>query len=143
MRKRLEQLKSQLSEVEMCGSVQVDETTIAPGEQYDRNLQHYVGAIDMGGIVPEPKDSKPANKIILFLFTGLSTHFKIPVAFYLVRDLTAEEQKALLEEVIKQLEQLGFKVIRVVVDNLSTNRKMFTLMSTDGTLWHVVPHPVQ
>ena len=76
MKKRLEQLKSQLAEDEMSGSVQVDETTIAPGEQYDRNLQHHIGEIYMGGLVLEPKDSKPANKILLFLFTGLSTHLK-------------------------------------------------------------------
>ena len=49
---------------------------------------------------------------------------------------------ALTIEVIGQLEAIGFKVFQVVSNNLSTNRKMFTLMNNDS-LSHVVRHPVQ
>lgn len=146
VKKRLELLASTLSPIEMIGSVSLDESTIAPGEEYDRPTQQFIGGVDMGGIVPNSKEgtdeAREANKVLAFEFTGLTKHYKVPIAFYFVRELTAEELLALLLEVIKQLEALGYKVFRVCTDNLSTNRKLFTLLN-NGTLSHVVRHPVQ
>ena len=153
VKKRLEALASDLSAIEKVVSLAVDETTIAPGEQYDRTTQQLIGAVDMGGIVPnsskqnedgtiEEESPREANKVLAFEITGLTKYYKVPVAFYFVRELKAEELIALALEVIKQLEALGFKVFRLVSDNLSTNRKMFTLMH-DGSLCNVVRHPVQ
>ena len=96
VRKRLEVLAKQLSPIEKMVSVAVDETTISPGEQYDRSTQQFMGGVDMGGVVPnsgpkeneggttEEEPTREANKVLAYVVTGLNKYYKVPVAFYFV-----------------------------------------------------------
>ena len=139
---RLRMEASRLSPLEKIGSLQVDETTIKQKKKYVRNLGRFVGRVDMGGIPRSPHDkNRLANKVLAFVLSGLSTHYTIPVAIFLVNQLTAEQQTKLTVHVIERVEVSRFKVFRLVTDNLSTNTKMFTLLN-NKVLCDVVPHPV-
>lgn len=140
--KRLKFEANQLSEIEKHGSLILDEMTFAPSEKYVTNLQKFCGQVDMGGVVDVPEDNQLANKMLGFVYVGLSTSYKIPVAYFLVNQLTAEQQYLLLLDVIKKVEETSCKVVRVVTDNLSTNVTMFAKFNM-GTHAAVVPHPVQ
>ncbi|KAH7963757.1 hypothetical protein HPB52_022721 [Rhipicephalus sanguineus] len=48
-----------------------------------------------------------------------------------------------VEELMKAVEEIGFRIVRIVTDNHQTNAAMFRDMSDDNTLQHVVPHPVR
>ena len=140
---RLRMEASRLSPLEKIGSLQVDETTIKQKKKYVRNLGRFVGRVDMGGIPRSPHDkNRLANKVLAFVFSGLNTRYKICIAIYLVNNLTAEQQKEITEYVIRRLEEIGYTVLRLVTDNLTTNVKMFKEMN-GGVLHPVVPHPVQ
>lgn len=116
---------------------------ISPNETYVRNLQKFWGAVDMGGVVEVSDRYDPlAYKMFAFVYTGLNTPFKISVAFFLVNQLTADQQTKLLLLGIERVEGTGFCVVRVVTDNLSVNVTMFGKLN-DGVNHPVVRHPVQ
>ena len=64
-----------------------------------------------------------------------------------MRNFTAEQQRDLIEAVIRQVEtRTPFRIVRTSADNLATNVRMYRLMnvgSATGELHHAVRHPVQ
>lgn len=138
--KRLEMEAKCRNDMQRIGSLILDEMTIAPAEQYDRNNQIYLGKVNVAGITPINEDNL-ANRTLGFVFSGLSTHYSIPVAF--VNKLTGQQLHDLTIHVIKELEKATFKVVRIVADNASINVACFKLLIPNSNLSHVVPHPVQ
>lgn len=108
--KRLESEAQTLIEMEKYGSLIVDEMTIAPSETYVSNLEKFCGKVDMGGVVNVDDDDRLANRMLGLIFSGLSTYYKIPVAFFLVNQLNAEQQLLLVTDVIKKLKRLDSKL---------------------------------
>jgi hypothetical protein len=115
--------------------------TIGPGEEYIPQLDKFVGKVDMGGMI-HPKDQyQLANKMLGYIVVGLNAYFKIPVAYFLVSHLTAKEQEALTLQVIDDVEDCGFKINRLVTDNLAVNTNMFKRMN--GGVLHPVMSTVR
>ncbi|KAH7959007.1 hypothetical protein HPB49_007293 [Dermacentor silvarum] len=46
-------------------------------------------------------------------------------------------------EVLKVVEHVGFRVVRIVTDNHQTNVALFKRLNEDGTLYHAVQHPLR
>ncbi|KZS09137.1 Uncharacterized protein APZ42_026709 [Daphnia magna] len=130
------------SDVEKHCSVILDEMTIGPSEEYIPQLDKFVGKVDMGGIVDPTDPNQLATKMLGYILVGLNTYYKIPVAYFLVYQLTAKQQEALTLQVIKDVEGCGFKITRLVSDNLAVNTTMFKRMN-DGDLFPVIRHPQQ
>jgi hypothetical protein len=82
-----------------------------------------------------------ANHLLAFVVTGLSTSFKIPVAYFFVRKLTGTKLFKLICHVIKKIESEGFSVYRIVTNNASTNIKTFKLFG-NGKVISFVLHPM-
>ncbi len=103
----------------------------------------YIGQVNTGGIVESRNEGELANKLLSFHLLGLSTSMTVPVAHFLVKDLTAEELTTLSVHVIREVESAtGVQVTRLVADNLSTNVKMFTISNGGTPPFDRVPHPV-
>ena len=142
--RRLQMEAKKFSAEELIANLQIDEMTIKLSEKYNRNFGTFFGGVDMGGVV-ELKTNELANKVLAFVLSGFSYHYRIPVAIFLVNKLTAEEQTKLTIHVIQRTEVSGFNIFRLVTDNLSTNVKMFALLNggeKSEELRVVVPHPV-
>lgn len=132
-----------MGEKEIIVSIIVDEMTIEAKEKYVRNLDMPIGGVDMGGVVEAASDGLLANKLLSLKLLGLSTNINVPVAHFLVRDLTAEELTTVTVHVIREIESAtGLKVLRLVADNYSTKVKMFTILNNGVPPTDRVPHPV-
>ena len=81
----------------------------------------------MAGIV-DAKKGVLATRMLAFVFRGLSTSLTFPVGYFFVNQLTAEQLAKITRDVIKKVEEAGFKIIRLVADNASVNTKMFRLL---------------
>lgn len=62
---------------------------------------------------------KLANRLLCFVMSGLTRPYRIPVAYFFTCQLNAEALQKFALHVITQVEQIGFKVTRLVTDNLS------------------------
>ncbi|KAI9550644.1 hypothetical protein GHT06_004413 [Daphnia sinensis] len=100
-----------------------------------------VGEENTGGIIKRNSKAVLANRLLAFVATGLSTSFKIPVVFFFVRRLSGTKLHKLTCHVIKELELEGFPVERIVIDNASTNVKMFKCFG-NGKVVPFVAHPL-
>ena len=91
----------------------------------------------------------------MFILTGINSSFKSVVGYFLVANLTAEQQTKCFLHVINEVEKLGMEVVHVSTDNHATNTKMFRLLkekypagpqlvgdTSVGDLAHVIRHPL-
>ena len=81
-------LRAKLKELgNKCGikvNVAVDEVAIKPNESYMKNVDKFVGHVDMAGIVEPKNNQKLANKLVTFAINGLADSFCIIVGYFLV-----------------------------------------------------------
>ncbi|XP_049520350.1 uncharacterized protein LOC119445244 isoform X1 [Dermacentor silvarum] len=130
-------------EQEAFCSLIIDEMAIDQKVIYDRQVDKIFGLVDMG--TAEQSTSLPlvANRLLCFVLRGLSTAYIIPVGYFFTRCLKNDKLFSMTMEVMKAVEQVGFRVARVVTDNHQTNVSLFKRFSQDGTLVHAVPHPLR
>lgn len=95
--------RNPLSEKKRESSLLIDEMSIKESRIYLRNLDKYVGQVDMDGVVPVKNDNRLANKMLAFVLSGMNTKYSIPVAVFLVEKLTAEQQHRLTMHVIRKV----------------------------------------
>jgi len=122
------------------------------GQRKDGNQEKAAGrkTMDDGSDVQEPAPepiTTPtgevvlANKLLCFYLKGLSKRFKLPVSFHFVNSLTADQLYDLTMQVLKDVEDIGFRVARIATDNAKTNVKLFDKLNK-GTGAFAIPHPL-
>lgn len=84
-----------------------------------------------------------ANRLLCFVMKGLSSFYEIPVAYFLVRCLTGQQLIILIKKIVAELENIGFKVVRLVADDLSVNQKVFRELSGGAEIKPQIEHFVK
>lgn len=138
---RLQDEVGKLSDVEKFSSLIFDEMAICPKLSYHRQSDKVIGTAQFG------KDTKEnsqilANRLLCFVLKGLNTNFSIPVAYYFVRQLQGIELSKIILTVIKDCEQIGFKICRIVSDDAKINVKALEDLN-GGKLSHEINHPIR
>lgn len=82
-----------------------------------------------------------ANNMLCFFIQGLSTSIRIPVAYSFSKQLCGKNLHTLTLSVLKEVEAIGFIIVRIVSDNHKKNVRMMTLLA-GGKPWPVIPHPL-
>ena len=138
---RLSELRNSVRDEETLGSLIIDDMAIRPDVQYIKSGDAVIGTVDMDGLEKNSgQENNIATQLTCFIFQGLATHFVIPVHYFFTNNVTGKELKELTLKVIVEVENSGFKVIRIVTDNHSTNVKMFSELC-EGSPRHEIPHP--
>ncbi|XP_077508836.1 uncharacterized protein LOC144120337 [Amblyomma americanum] len=108
---------------------------------YDRDVDKVFGLVDVGSTEHTTTVPQVANRLLCFVLRGLSTPYVIPVGYFFTRCLKNDKLHSMTMEIMKTVEELGFRVARIVTDNHQTNVALFKRLSEDGALAHAVPHP--
>ncbi|KAH7953254.1 hypothetical protein HPB49_006464 [Dermacentor silvarum] len=111
---------------------------------YLKQRDAFVGEVDYGDCLPQKLPGKPeepvlANSLLCFVLSGLSTRYKIPVAYFFTRNCTGENLHQIMMNVLKEVESIGFIIVRIVTDNHRINVKAFQLLCgvTSSTAYHI------
>lgn len=155
-----------LEEEDKLVSLQLDEMQLREALTFDKNNDTVIGHVDLGNVgrrngefysefesthadIHEDEsegkslsDKPLANKLLCFVISGIRKRFKFPVGYYFVNSLTGEELWHLTMEVIKEMEDIGFKIFRIVADNARTNAYLFKKLSGDPQQGVVAVHPL-
>lgn len=94
-----------------------DEMAIRKQEEYDHQTDSKTGYLTYGTETGETL----AKEALVFLVSGINSKFKIPVGYFLVAGLKANEKAALIQQVILLAGKSGIKVVGLVYDGLVTN----------------------
>lgn len=108
-----------------------DEMSIRQHSQWNPNKQKFDGFIDMGKSATDEKPLSLAKDALVFLVSGVSENFKIPVSYFLTNGLIAEERAALMNEILIRLADIGIVVVSITFDGLPANIKMCKSMGAD------------
>lgn len=103
------------SEVLVC--LVYDEMAIRKQEEYDYQADEKTGFVTYG----TETGKTLAKEALVFLVTGVNLHFKIPVGYFLISGLKANEKAALIQQMILLTGKTGVKVVGLVYDGLVTN----------------------
>lgn len=108
-----------------------DEMAIRQHSQWNPNKNKFDGFIDMGKQATEDQSLSLAKDALVFLVSGASEDFKIPVSYFLTNGLLAEERAALLNEILIRLADIGIVVVSITFDGLSANLAMCKIMGAN------------
>lgn len=121
-----------LNDNDKCVFIMIDEIHIKP-------FLDYKG----GNLVGTAYDSTQlANSVHVFMLQSLFSSFKDVVHMVPVSTFDSESLFNLIQKVLLGLENVGFKVLGIVTDNNSINRKAMSNFSEPPKLQHVYEHPV-
>ncbi|KAM7309977.1 hypothetical protein ISCGN_006946 [Ixodes scapularis] len=121
-------------------SLIIDEMQIKQSLQYNKQQDVFVGQVDLGPLTEKTKQPILANSLLCFLMNGLSIPYRIPVAYFFTKGLTGTELAKLLLHVLGKVEDVGFKVLRIVTDNHRVNVNAMKQLC-GGLLTHHILHP--
>ena len=114
-----------LNDKEIFGSLLLDEMKIKPKLRYVPFSDSITGAVTNYETEHVQIEKQLATHLLGFVFSGLNTHYRIPVGYYFTKNLNGEELYQLTLNIIKDIEQIEFIVVRIVADNYQTNISMF------------------
>ena len=94
---------------------------------WDPKRQEMVGFVDLGAGSLDG-DPGEATEALVVMAVGLQGQWKVPVGYFLINSISADLQKELLISIMCALHEISIKVVALVMDGLSTNQKMVSLL---------------
>lgn len=121
-----------------------DEMSIRRHIQFNSATKRFDGFIDTGrptdgeNILPVAKDS------LVFMISGVTEDFKIPIGYFFASGLNADERAALTNEALIRLDEIGIEIVSITLDGLAANIAMCKLLGADFNEERAYfPHPLQ
>jgi len=106
--------------IETYTSLIFDEMAIKPMSIYLRQHRRVFGSVNYGNYRKYLRERPGviANRLLCFVLKGIFTNYTIPVSYFFVRQLKAEDLVVMIRNILKELEAIGFRVTRLVGDDL-------------------------
>lgn len=109
----------------------MDEMAIRKQIQYSHSEKRFVGYVNYGLIIEDPENLPVAKETLLYLLTGINERWKIPVAYFLVAGLTADERAEITKKVIDFVTKSGVHIIALTFNGLPANISMCKALNAD------------
>ena len=105
----------------------IDGMSLKEHVEYDNSIKRVIGYVDLGCFSPSETEEL-AKEALVVMLVGLRGHWKIPVAYYLVKGISASLQAGIIRETIVQCYAFGLRVTSVTCDGTSHNIKTMELL---------------
>ena len=99
----------------------LDAMAIHKGTWWDPKQKCYVGHVDYGTGIPEADDDL-ATEALVFMISGVTGHWKHPIAYFLQNKISASVQAQLIKDCIGLLSSNGLNAMALVLDGSFANR---------------------
>lgn len=108
-----------------------DEMSIRRHAQWNAAKSKFDGFVDLGKNVSDQEDLPLAKDAIVFLISGATDDFKLPIAYFLTNGLNGEDRAVLTNEILVRLSEIGLEIIAIIFDGLPANLAMCRLFGAD------------
>lgn len=129
LRNKAELLKSEGKEL-YCNLV-FDEVAIRQHIQWNASRKKFDGFVDVGRLTSEGEVIPVAKEALVYLVSGITEDFKIPVGYFLIAGLKTEEKVALTHQALVRLSEIGVQIVSMTFDGLPTNISMCKYLGAD------------
>lgn len=106
----------------------MDEMAIRKQVEWDG--KEYFGYSNVGCYL-DSDDVPLAKEALTFMVTSINDTFKVPVGYFLIHSITAQQKAALVEQCLTLLNNCGVKVVSLTFDGAATNKAMCTHLGCD------------
>lgn len=107
-----------------------DEMALKKHLQWSCMQKVFLGPINYG-FRPESSEVPLAKEAIVFMVNGFNFNTTLPLAYYFINRLNAEEKVVLLKNIITAIRNCGVRVLSVTFDNLADNFAMCRLLGSN------------
>lgn len=88
--------------------------------EYVSSTQRYYGYVDHGfDFMPDNSDK--ATDVLLFLLVGINTTWKLPIGYFLVKGVTAQQKAQLVTQVFHLVHETGVEIKALTCDGTKAN----------------------
>lgn len=117
-----------------------DEMSIRKNVQWCPRMRCFVGYSTFGTYALDPNDLNTdespddfpvANQVIVFMLSGISDYFQIPIAYYFIRSLDAEYRMTLLNYIIEEISKRDIMIASITFDGYASNASMCKMLGAD------------
>ncbi|KAF2904270.1 hypothetical protein ILUMI_01902, partial [Ignelater luminosus] len=120
---------SQMTELEKFVTIAFDEISLAKGFYYEGNKQTICGFEDLGHL---DKTSRPANHALVIMLRGIKRSFKQVLGYYFTSSVISTiHLKHIITNTIKELQNIGLKVIATICDQGTTNQAALSALCNE------------
>jgi DNA transposase THAP9 len=105
----------------------IDEMGIRKAECYDPSTKKMFGRVSVPG-TDEDLNLELASNAFVFLLVSVEENWKLPVGYFLINSITAQQKASLVEICIKKIMSVGIKVLGLTFDGLAANLAMSNLL---------------
>lgn len=114
---------------ELVCALCLDEMYIRKQAIFDQSQGQIIGYVSYGQ--NDEEERCIAKEALVFVLSGLTEKFRIPVAYHFVNSLNASQKADLLKEVLLQLMKVGVRVVSITFDCHATNKPMCELLGAN------------
>lgn len=119
------QLKASSEKHRIICSLIIDEMSIRQHEEWVSQKDKCYGYVDMG---TGSKEVTLAKDALVFLLNCVNGNWKIPVGFFLIAGITAEQKKGLVLQCLEKCHEIGIHVVSLTCDGPPVNLTMAKLL---------------
>lgn len=117
-----------------------DEMSIRSLIQYQHFKKRFSGFINFGTKKFNTDVLPIATNALVFMLNGINVKMTVPIAYYFITTLIAEEKAVLIASIIKTLTSIGIRVASVTSDGLITNFASYGILGADFADENITPY---
>lgn len=110
----------------------MDEMAIRKQIDWDHKKKTLIGYVENELPTHEHKRLPVAKQALVYLLNGVNERWKIPIAYFFVNGLTAEERGEITKAVITSLDSCGIQIIALTFDGITSNISMCKYLNNNN-----------
>lgn len=108
-----------------------DEMAIRRHIQFNPATKKFDGFIDTGRPLPDQSSLPVAKDALVYMVSGVTDDFKIPIGYFIASGLNADERAALTSEALVRLNEIDIEIVAMNLNGLPANIAMYKLLGAD------------
>lgn len=105
----------------------------------------YRGLVDIG-VGDESDDLPEATQALVIMVNSLNSHFKVPIAYFLINSMDADQRKNLVLDAIQRCYNVGVRIMCLTTDGPNYNKSLMRKLGADLSVDNLKPffeHPCE
>lgn len=121
-------------------SVSIDEVSIRQQIQYLHFKKRFSGFINFGTKHGDNDSLPVATHAIVIMVNGINVRVTLPIAFFFITQLIAEEKAILIASIVKTLTDIGVRVVSITGDGIPSNIAAYEILGASFSSDNIVPY---
>lgn len=121
-------------------AISFDEMSMRKHVQWLHHKKKFAGFINFGTLYEENEALPVANNVIVIMLNGINVKLTLPIAYFFITTLIAEEKAILIATITNTLTNIGIRVKTITSDGLITNFAAYEILGASFDDSNIVPY---